>query len=380
MPKHIYLDNAAATPIDTRVWRAMTQAAGLYANPSSYNNAGRAARTAIQKARTSVAGFLGARADELVFTSSGSESNNLAILGTLSDITSGSIITTAIEHRSVSEPFARLPLTIKHIPVDRTGLVDLAAFEKLLTPDCRMVSVMYANNEIGTIQPIRAIGKLIAAFNKKHRTKILFHVDACQATLFLDMNVQHLGVDLLSFDGCKIYGPHGVGGLYVRRGTAIRSLIAGAGQEHGLKAGTENVQNIVGLAKAISLIKPSESKKISALRDYAIAKFQQLSGVIINGPVGANRLPHNISLAVAGLTSETLLLELDKYGISAGSGSACTSHSIEPSHVLKAIGVPATHLNGALRFSLGRNTTKPNIDYVLKTLKKVIADLTKRYK
>ncbi len=377
--KFYYLDNAAATPIDSQVLSAMNKAAGLYGNPSSFNNAGRAARAEIEKSRQAIAAFLGARPDEIVFMGSGSEANNLAILGSLSGLESGTVLTTLIEHRSILEPLRRLALKIKYISVDQTGLIDLKEFERLLGTDCRMVSVMYANNEIGTIEPIKKISRTIKAFNKKYNTKILFHVDACQATLFLEMNVQNLGVDFLSFDGCKIYGPHGVGGLYIRKGTVVQPLIVGAGQEHGLKAGTENIQNIVGLAEAISLIQPAQGIKISALRDYAIGKLRVIPEVMVNGPAGDGRLPNNINLAVAGLTSEVLLLELDKHGIYAGSGSACTSHGVEPSRVLKAIGVPASHINGALRFSLGRATTKKDIDYLVKTLVKIIPQLAKRY-
>ena len=377
--KTVYLDNAAATPIDPRVMKAMNRASVLYGNPSSFNYAGRVARAEIEKSRRRIATFLGAREDEIVFTSSGSEANNLAITGTLSGLKSGNVVTTPIEHRSVSEPLNRLPLTVKYIPVNHLGLIDIKALEKKLDRNCRMVSIMYANNEIGTIEPIKKSSKIITAFNKKNGTNILFHVDACQATLFLDMNVQRLGVDLLTFDGCKIYGPHGMGILYVKRGTSLRGLVGWAGQEKGLKIGTENTQAIIGLAEAVSLINPKEGTAISAIRDYAIGQLKKIPALMVNGPLGADRLPNNINVCLAGLTSEILLLELDKYGIRAGSGSACTSHSVEPSDVLKAIGVPDTYIHGALRFSLGRDTTKKDIDYLVKTLAKIALQLTKRY-
>lgn len=369
--KEIYLDNAAATPIDSRVLKAMGKASVLYGNPSSFNDAGRAAREEIEKSRRAIAAFLGARPDEIVFTGSGSEANNLAITATLSGSKSGSVITTPIEHPSVLGPLQRLPLTVKHIPVDRFGFIDLNILEQKLERKCWMVSVMYANNEIGTIEPIKKISKLIRRFNEKNGTNILFHVDACQAALFLDMDVRHLGVDLLTFDGCKIYGPHGIGVLYIKRGTPIRGP---------LKIGTENTQYIIGLAKAVSLIRPQEGKKVSLVRDYAIKQLEKMPGLMVNGPISVDRLPHNINVCLSRLTSEDLLLELDKHGIRAGSGSACTSYSVEPSHVLKAIGVPKSNINGALRFSLGLSTTKKDMDHLVSTLIKVIKNLDQRYK
>jgi cysteine desulfurase len=379
--KSIYLDNSASTPIDSRVLKAMTASYKKYGNPSSFNNAGRLAREEMESARASVARFLGARAEEIIFTASGSEANNLALIGALSDSKKGTVLTTAIEHPSVLEPLKKLKnISLKYIAINKEGVADLVSLNKLLSPDCRLVSVMYANNEIGTIQPIRKIAKLINDYNKKHNTDILFHVDACQAAGYLDMDVQRLGSDLLTFNGSKIYGPRGIGVLYIRRGIKLNPSIAGGSQERGLRAGTENVSAIAGLAKAISVIKSSDAHKASAVRDYALEQLgKKIPGILINGPRGAERLANNISVCIPGLTSENLLLELDKYGISAGSGSACTSHSVEPSHVLKAIGVPASHVNGALRFSLGRDTTKKDIDYLVETLSTIIGDLGKRY-
>jgi len=376
--KNIYLDNAAATPIDRRVLLAMNKAAQLYGNPSSFNDVGRIARAEIEKSRSIIAKFLDARPDEIVFSGSGSEANNMAIAGAILGFKSGNVITTPIEHQSVVNALKHVGLNIKYVPVDQFGFINLKSFEKELDRHCRMVSVMYANNEIGTIEPIKKIAQTIFRFNKKNGTNVLFHVDACQAALFLDMSVQRLGIDLLTFDGCKLYGPHGIGVLYVKRGTPIRALNGWVGQEKGLKIGTENTQSIVGLAEAVLLIS-SQDKKISALRDYAIDKLKRMEGLIINGPLGPDRLPNNINICFAGLDSEALLLELDKYGIRAGSGSACTSHSVEPSEVLKAIGVSPKYIDGALRFSLGRKTTKKDIDYLIKSLVKIVPDLAKRY-
>ncbi len=389
----VYLDNAAATPIDKRVWQAMTASLKASGNPSSFNDSGRTARDLMAKARKTIADFLGARTDEIVFTSSGSEANNLAIQGFAKAFKSNPknknskphIITTKIEHPSVLESVKQLSgwgFGVTYLPVDKQGLINLKELEKALRSDTVLVSVMYANNEIGTIEPIKQIAKIL----KNH--KALLHVDACQAAGFLDMNVQLLGVDLLTFNGSKIYGPRGIGVLYIRRGTPIMPLIVGGGQERGLKAGTENQQAIVGLAKAVSLIKKDEAKKISEVRDYAISKIKkEIPDAILNGPEpaalagrGDSRLANNLNICVPDLTSEVLLLELDKYGISAGSGSACTSHSVEPSHVLKAIGVSKSYINGAMRFSLGLDTTKKDVDYLVVYLKRSIKDLHKIYK
>lgn len=379
--KSIYLDNSAATPIDSRVLKVMNMAYQKFGNPSSYNSAGRVARADMESARASIAKFLGARADEIVFTASGSEANNLALVGTCGGAKKATVLTTAIEHPSVLEPLKKLKnIQVKYIPIDTAGVVAIDSFAKLLSPECCLVSVMYANNEIGTIQPIQKIAKHIKAYNAKHGTGILFHVDACQAAGYVDMNVQRLGADLLTFNGSKIYGPRGIGVLYARRGIKLAPLISGGSQERGVRAGTENVPAIIGLAKAISLIKKSDALKTSALRDYALAQIEKtIPDAVINGPRGMGRLANNISICIPHLSSENLLLELDASGISAGSGSACTSHSVEPSHVLQAIGVPASHINGALRFSLGRDTTKKDIDYLVKVLVNAIADLQKRY-
>jgi cysteine desulfurase len=376
--KEIYLDFAAATPIDSRVLKAMNEAARLYANPSSFNDAGRKARETIEESRTKIGNFLGARADEIIFTSSGSEANQLALNATLAGL-KGNVITSPIEHTSIRQAFQRLSLEIKTVPVDGMGFVDPKSVERLLNKECRMVSIMYANNEIGVIEPIQKISKIISAYNRKHGTQILFHVDSCQAALFLDMNVRHLGIDLLTFDGTKIYGPHGIGILFIKRGTDIRQSRGWAGQEKGLKTGTENIQAIVGLAKAVSLINRTKEQKIHRLRDYALQKLIQIPDLRVNGPVGQDRLPNNINVCIKGLDSEQLLLELDKQGIRAGSGSACTSHSVEPSYVLEAIGVPAEYIHGALRFSFGHETKKQEIDYLVNKLSRIVGQLRKRY-
>lgn len=375
----IYFDYAASTPQAERVSGAVRQAEKIFGNPSSFNNAGREARKVLESARQDVAKFINARASEIVFTSSGSESNNLAILGSARLLKRGEIVSTPIEHPSVLEALRRVPEGIKAVtvPVFESGSVDLVELEKNLTPKTILVSIIYANNEIGIIQPINKIKKIIQSKQKEFGTRILFHLDACQATGYCGMNVQNLGVDLMAFNSSKVYGPRGVAALFVRTGLVLGSIIYGGEQERGLRAGTENLAGIVGFAEALRNINPKEGERLRKLGDYFFKKLPLvLPQVRINGGLD-NRLPNNINISILGLTSERLLLELDKYGISAGSGSACTARSVEPSHVLKAIGVAKEYLDGALRFSLGRQTTKKEIDYLLKVLPKVIENLRK---
>ena len=407
--KEIYLDNAASTPVDLLVKKEMMKAVEIYGNPSSFNDIGRIAKKEVVKSRQNVARFIGAKQEEVIFTSSGSEANNMAILGLANSQSRPlEIITTPIEHPSVLEPIKELGdrgWKVTYLKVDSEGLIDLDDLKKKLNSRVFLISVIYANNEIGTIQPIKKISRVISDFrnsklansnfkNQLPRSRqggaeggpitdyrLLFHTDACQAAGYLDMNVNNLGVDLLTFNGSKIYGSKGIGVLYFRRGVPLRPLIFGGNQEHGFRAGTENLPAIAGLATAVSLVKKEDKQKIAELRDYFLDKIQRaMPDIKINGPLGDRRLLNNINISIPGLDSENLLLELDKYGIYAGSGSACTAHSIEPSHVLKAIGVESKYLTGVLRLSLGRQTTKKNVDYVLEVLPRVVTDLYKRYK
>ena len=261
--------------------------------------------------------------------------------------------------------------------MDKEGFTDTGELKKTLRTETVLVSVMYANNEIGTIEPIVKIGKVI----KESSGRPLFHVDACQATEYLNMNVNHLGVDLFSFNGSKVYGPRGIGALYIRRGSKISPIILGGEQEFGIRAGTENTPAIGGLSAALDNIDKNDGERLSKLRDYFLKTITELiTELKINGASGKDRLPNNVNISVPGLDSENLLLELDKHGICAGSGSACTSHAVEPSHVLRAVGLDKKYLDGALRFSMGRQTIKKDMDRVLKILLKVTGDLHKRYK
>ena len=414
--KKIYLDNAATAPIDPRVQREVDRGMKICGNPSSFNGAGREAAKELSAARTKVARFLGVHQEEVIFTSSGSEANNLAIFGVAKAIqklqtlnpkfeilnkskvsnSKPHIITTQIEHPSILEPIKQLEkdgFDITRLTADKEGFVGLDEFKKALRMETVLVSVMYANNEIGTIEPINKIGKIIKEFRKGLEIRNLkleihgksawpiFHVDACQAAGCLNMNVNGFQADLLTFNGSKINGPRGIGVLYVHQGVALTPQVLGGGQERGLRAGTENLPAILGLAKAVELVSKKETARLVMLRDYFISKIKKVgSDIKLNGPMGKERLPNNINISIPGLDSENLLLELDKYGIYAGSGSACTFRSVEPSHVLRAIGVDKKYLSGALRFSMGKQTTKKDLDYVLKVLPKIISDLKKRYK
>ena len=384
--KNIYLDNAAATPIDPRVMKEVARGMTIYGNPSSFNDIGRKSAKELTEARLKIARFLGAHSNEIIFTASGSESNNLAIWGRAHyrASTGKKILTTPIEHPSVLEPLkilSRKGFKTNFIKIDKEGTVDLADIENKLSGEIFLISVMYANNEIGTIEPIAKIGKLINEFRKKNKTAFpLFHVDACQAVGHLNLNVNHLNVDLLTFNGSKIYGPRGVGVLYVRNKINLESLIFGGGQEQGQRAGTENLPAILGLAKAISLIDKKESERLFKLRDCFIEKLKNiLPEIKINGAVGRSRLPNNVNISIPKLDSENILLELDKHGIYAGSGSACTARSVEPSHVIKALAVDNKYVDGVIRLSLGRQTKKGDIDYVLEVLPRVIKTLKTRY-
>jgi len=378
----LYFDYAASTPLDVRVQREIRKAEALYGNPSSFNGKGREAREALERARTNVAKFLNARPREIVFTSSGSEANNLAVLGLAKHFKKGEIIASAIEHPSLLAPLKKIPQSMKYYiaPVDSEGVIKLNELDKLITPKTILISLIYANNEIGTIQPIKKIKRIIREKEKEYSTKILFHIDACQATGYLEMNVQNLGVDILTLNSSKVYGPRGVGALFIRTGVVLDPLIHGGDQEARLRAGTENLAGIIGFAKALSLVKPQEGERLKKLRDYFFEKMPAvLSEAIINGD-RTERLANNINISLPNLTSEELLLELDKYGISAGSGSACTARSVEPSHVLRAIGVPKEYLQGALRFSLGRGTNKKQINQLSGVLPKIVRNLEKRLK
>ncbi len=380
--KPIYLDNAAATPLDLRVKEAMLPYLDdQFANPSSLYAAAREARLAIDNARAKVANILGAKKAEIIWTAGGTESINLAVQGVMRKYPDGHMVTLAIEHEAVLQTAAVFNHTV--VPVKASGIVEPNEITRAITDQTVLVSVMYANNEIGTIQPIADIGKLIAGVrgDRKKRgidTPIYLHTDACQAAGALDLHVSRLGVDMMTLNGSKMYGPKQTGILYVRAGIQLEPLIYGGGQERGLRSGTENVAGIVGFATALELAeaeKGAEGKRLAQLRDSLIAGLQKtIPELILNGHA-KHRLPNNINVTIPGIDGETAVLYLDNAGISASTGSACTTGGTEPSHVLLAIGRRAQESTASLRFTLGRHTTAADIAHVIEVLPHIAARL-----
>jgi len=348
------------------------------ANPSAIHKLGVEAKKELETARATVARVLGAHSDEIVFTSGGTESNNLAILGM-----EGGIVTTNIEHASVLMPATHRGAKV--VAVEKNGIVDPKKVEAALSPKTTLVSVMYANNEIGTIQPLREIAKIIRHWNKNHRNLIYFHTDAVQAINYLPINVEKLGVDLLSLNAAKIYGPKGVGALFVRRGTPLRNIMWGGEQERGLRPGTENVAGAAELAHALRAaeeIKDKEIKRLTALRNYFINKlYSDIPAnfkIELNGDP-ENRLPNNVNVTIPGIPSDLLVIELSARGIMSSAKSACKSGDGKASHVIAAINPKIKDTDGSLRFSLGRGSTRKDIDKTLKALGDIMEKLGRWY-
>ncbi len=377
----IYLDHAATTPVDAAVVRAMLPYwTSAWGNPSSLYAAGRAARTAIDESRAAVARMLGCAPNEIIFTGGGTEGDNLAIKGVVAAAGAAGrpthLITTAIEHHAVlhaADYLERFGTAVTRLPVDAEGLVDPATLEAAIRPETCLISIMYANNEIGTIQPLAEL----TAIARRH--DIPFHTDAVQAAGSLPLDVDALGVDLLTIAAHKFYGPKGVGALYVRAGTPILYQQQGGPQEGDRRGGTENVAAIVGLATALTRAEADRA----AYNDHCRALRDRLTeGILaaipdsrLNGPRGDHRLVNNVNIAFTGVEGESLIIALDLEGIAASSGSACTTGATEPSHVLRAIGVPATAIAGSLRLTVGRDNTPADVDELLALLPDIVARL-----
>lgn len=382
----VYLDNAATTQVDTEVFRAMRPYYSLkFGNASEPHLWGQQARKAIEESRQIITQFLGAKLKEIIFTSCATESINLAHRGLIesfkvANLHSGKvphIITSSIEHKAVLETCKHLEqigwAKVTYLPVDEYGLASVKDVEKAIRPETVLVSIMYVNNEVGTIEPIVEIGQLL----KKINPKIYFHCDATQAIQYLDCQVDKLGVDLLSLTGHKFYAPKGIGALYIRKGTPMVRQQDGGGQEYGLRAGTENVPYIVGLGKAIELIANRKSvivNRTKSLRDRLIKGILKIPETKLTGHP-AKRVPHIASFIIEGVEGEAMLLLLSDKGIAASSGSACTSGILAPSHVLTAMRISQKSAHGSLRFSLGKDTTTQDIDYVLEVMPKIVAQL-----
>lgn len=378
MKKMIYLDNAATTKIADEVFNAMVPyLKDSYGNPSSVYSIGRESSGAIAKARTTIAEHLGASANEIYFTSGGSEADNWAIKGAIKQLSKkgkNHIITTTFEHHAVLhtvEALQKEGFEVTYIPVDEHGLVSVDEIAKAMKDTTAIVSVMYANNEIGTVQPIAQIGKLC------REKGVLFHTDAVQAIGHIKIDVVEQNIDLLSLTAHKLHGPKGIGALYIRKGVRIANLIDGGAQERAKRAGTENIAGIVGFAKAVELAYTNmeeKNKAILSLRERLVDALLEIPKTRLNGD-RIKRLPGNVNISFQAIEGESLLLMLDMKGICASSGSACTSGSLDPSHVLLGIGLPHEIAHGSLRLSLSDESTQEEIDYVVEQLKVIIARL-----
>jgi len=379
MERRVYMDYTAGMPVDQRVIEAMTPyLSQIYGNPSSIHSWGNEARKALEEARAKVAALIGAKkSEEIVFTSGGTESNNLAIKGVAyrNKDRGNHIVTTTIEHMSVMNSCKHLTkqgFNVTHVPVDKYGVIDIPSLEKAITDKTILVSVMYANGEIGTIQPIKEIGEIA------HQKKAFFHVDAVAAAGQVPINVEDENIDLLSISSNDMYGPRGVGALYIKTGTRIEPIIHGGGQERGLRSGTENVPAIVGMGKAAEIAKTekkAESQRLVRLRDKFIkGVLKTVPSSFLNGHP-TQRLPNNVNVRFSYIEGESLILSLDMLGIACSSGSACTSKTLEPSHVLLAIGLKHEEAHGSLLFTLGKQNNEEDVDYVLSALPDVVKRL-----
>jgi len=379
------LDNAATTHLDPKVREAMEPYLGpRFGNPSSFHSMGKEADNAIEEARKSVASLLKCRAHEIVFCSGGTESDNMAILGVAraNQKAGNHIVTSKIEHHAVLEPVEHLKkeegFQVSYVGVDKEGIINPKDIERALTKKTILVSVMMANNEIGTIQPIVEIGKIILKWRKKNNSPYpLFHTDACQAAGTLDLNVEKLHVDLLTLNGSKIYGPKGVGVLYIRKGTKLEPIVFGGAQEMNKRPGTQNVAGIVGLAKALELgqsEKDKENARLIKLRDYFVGELLKIKGTKLNGHP-ERRLPNNVNVSFLNIEGEAMILYFDAKGVYVSSGSACTSRTLDPSHVLMSTGVKGEVAHTSVRFTLGKQTKKADLNYVLKVLPAIVKTL-----
>ena len=374
----IYLDHAATTPTRPEVVKVMLPFfTDAFGNPASIYSYGQEAKGAVEEARTKTAELIGARSEEIVFTSGGTEADNFALKGVAyaNEHKGNHIITASIEHHAVMEVckfLGRRGFTITYLPVDEYGLVDPQDVKKVITDKTILISIIHANNEVGTIEPISEIGKIAK------EAEVYFHTDAVQTVGHIPVNVDKLKVDLLSISAHKLYGPKGVGALYIRKGTKLTSLMQGGEQEKRRRAGTENVPGIVGLGKAVELAgqeMDKEIERLAGLRDKLIkGLMEKIDHVHLNGHP-TRRLPNNVNVSVDFVEGESMLLNLDLEGICASTGSACSSASLEPSHVLLALGLSPEQAHGSLRFTLGRENSEEDMKRVLKVLPGIVARL-----
>lgn len=390
------MDYASGAPLDMTVLKKVTEVMKKdFANPSAIHDLGISSKKILEKSRESIANILGARPVEIIFTSGATESNNLAVLGILKSVKIKNfiphIVTTNIEHASVLELCKFLEkeklAEVSYVEVEENGIVDSKKIKKAIKQNTILVSVMYVNNEIGTVQPIQEIAKEIRHY-KKQQGKVsqypIFHTDATQAINYLSLKVEKLGVDLLSFNGSKIYGPKGVGVLFIKKDTVISNIIYGGDQEFGFRPGTENTALVFGLSEAMILVermKDKEVKRLVKLQEYFLKKLQKINGLIINGDF-KNRIPNNVNITIPKIPSDLLVLELNAQGVCISEKSACKTGEKKSSHVIDAIRLQNKDKNIAkesLRFSMGRDTSKEDIDYVVQVLNRTLEKLNKWY-
>lgn len=371
----IYLDHAAATQVDPAVLTAMQPFFMTeFYNPSATYLPAKAVRTALEEARGRVAHWLGTRPTEVIFTAGGTEANNLAVQGVLRKFPHGSIVVSGVEHDSVLATAQNFNCSATL--VNEKGRVDLENLRSLITEETVLVSVMYANNEVGTIQPIRDIADIVREIREKRRETgnflpLYLHTDACQAANYLDLQAARLGVDMMTLNGGKIYGPKQSGVLYVESHVQLEPLIYGGGQERGMRSGTENVAGAIGFAAALDdaqTRRKQETQRLSELQRYAFAQFfKKLRSVVVNGDQ-KHRLPNNLHITLPGTDNERVLLQLETAGILAAAGSACSASNEEPSHVLRAMGISDSDARSSLRLTMGRSTTQSDIDALVDAL------------
>jgi cysteine desulfurase len=386
--KIVYADNNASTQTHPEVVKKMIPYySDYFGNASSIHTWGREARVAVDEAREKIAKIIGADANEIYFTSSGTESDNWAIKGVMELNPSKHIITSSIEHHAVlnvCKYMEKKGFSVSYIPVDKKGFINIEEFKKQIKDDTKLVSIMYANNEVGSIQPIKEIGEYIKNINlsreKEKKEKIYFHSDAVQALGKVEFNLKDLNVDLMSFSGHKINGPKGVGVLYIRKGTKIYPMLLGGHHEFAKRAGTENVPGIVGFAKAIEIayknIKTENEKMLNLKNKLYKGLTEKIKEVHLNGSL-ENSLSNTLNVSFNYIEGESIIMNLDMEGIGVSSGSACTSGSLESSHVLKAMGVDAVLAQGSIRFSLGIFNTEKDIKYILKKIPPIVEKLRK---
>ena len=374
--KKIYLDYAATTPVDKKVFEEMQPFFSKeYGNAASLHKMGEIAKDAMENARENILKKANGKDHKLIFTSGGTESNNFALKGlAFANKEKKHIITTKIEHDCVlnsSKFLEKNGYKLTYLPVDKEGFINLETLEKEITKDTLLVSIIHGNNEIGTIQDLKEISKIV------HEKKSLLHTDACQSFIKAPIDLKKEEIDLMTINAHKIYGPKGVGGLLVKEGIKLEPLLHGGGHEFGIRSGTSNVPGIVGFGKSVDLIKEEDVLHMEKLRDQLIKGLSDVEDSWVNGPLGKKRLCNNINVTFRYAEGESILLLLDYKGIEVSTGSACSSNTLEPSHVLRAIGLRQEDTHGSIRLSLGKETTKEDISYTIDSIKEVVEQLRK---